>query len=332
MRMQVAIVLIYTALQSACAADVVQLCLNDEAQGQYLFEKQNACGCQQQACAEGTLCYHHICWPREFCQQGVCCDPALQQDCQCNPQLHLSDTANCGCQGPCPAGAHCTDGACVCNASQFVTCDPSAELPWGECKRPASCLCVPSEHVSDNNNCGCRGSCAAGQQCLAGVCKCNPLAHMEDNTNCGCAGACDVANGQECSSGQCRCDPLRHQTDNTNCGCRGACDPSGGRECQGGQCRCDPLKHQSDNSNCGCLGACDASGGKECLGGQCRCDSLKHMDDNSNCACAGPCGVRDACFNGVCKCDPERHLSDDSNCYCNGPCKDKKTCKEGSCG
>ncbi len=134
-------------LLSGCAADVVQLCLEEEQLGIFRFESQDECGCTHKPCSSETLCFHHVCWSKEFCKLGVCCNPALQPDCECNESLHQTDNQNCGCLGACPVGSHCVAGACTCNSALFSLCDPSEEQRWGVCQSPNECLCVASEHV-----------------------------------------------------------------------------------------------------------------------------------------------------------------------------------------
>ena len=78
--------------------DVRNACLIEQEQGVYLYEKSDACGCDQEACAKSHLCF-----------QGQCCDPSQ----------HLEDLNKCGCRESCDQTELCVFGLC---------CDPRTEM------------------------------------------------------------------------------------------------------------------------------------------------------------------------------------------------------------
>ena len=81
--------------------------------------------------------------------------------CECDPldPINLSNDQNCGCHGPCPSGAICESGLCQCT-------DPGEALCDDACKLVSECLCEPSEHINDRDNCACEGPCALGDHCV----------------------------------------------------------------------------------------------------------------------------------------------------------------------
>ncbi len=205
---------------------------------------------------------------------------------RCDEAAHLSDSANCGCGGPCGDTKVCVQGLCTCPAGA-VQCMGRCESPSG-----SSCLCLAGEHLQDANNCACAGPCSSGQRCIDGLCRCDAAQHASDAEDCGCTGA-KCATGQVCTDGRCVCpaglawcsQPGKssgefacmpapcciadaHLSDTANCGCMGPCPP--GIACALGSCSvCDPLQNASNSKNCGCTGACQAT--EICQAGQCTC-------------------------------------------------------------
>lgn len=277
--------LLLTTAMLSCAVDALQQCRDEEQSGTYLHESNNSCGCELRACPAGTRCFH-----------GQCCDPAVERS---NPNL-------CGCGQVCGPTELCSQGRC---------CNPRTDL---------GCACNADEHLVDDLNCGCRGTCPVGSACQGGICKCkdedrvicNTLSrppwgeciernacvckkdqHLNDFASCACAGPCGP--GNLCSNGTCSCDPLAHAFDNLKCGCNAACSTNLGFVCQNGACLCDPI-HLTNSKNCGCTGAvCNTAKGEECRGGACICPP-ERLYDSQKCNCGDPCPSGEICNNGRC--------------------------------
>lgn len=277
--------LLVTVLVTGCAADALWECRQREQAGEFLFESNNACGCELRACSGGTRCFQGqccdpiversnprrcgcsaVCGPTELCQQGRCCDPRIDPTCACDVNEHLNDDLYCGCRGTCPVGSVCRNGVCGCQSAGSVLCDVESNPPWGRCTEQSACLCKRTQHLNDSTNCGCSGPCGNGDRCSSGACSCDALAHAQDNLNCGCQGPCAVGRGFVCKNGACLCDPV-HQSNSLNCGCTGTvCDTARGIECRGGSCLCPP-ERLYDSTNCACVGPCLA--GDICNNGRC---------------------------------------------------------------
>lgn len=116
----------------------------------YHGEDSQNCGCTGQQCKDGQICQAGQC----VCPGGqvYCAPPGKVAMCQasecCDPAVHQSDDANCGCNGPCPDGMGCSFGAC----SQ----------------------CEPLKNLQNSANCGCTGACKGDEICQNGQCICKP--------------------------------------------------------------------------------------------------------------------------------------------------------------
>ncbi|MFT3769621.1 MAG: hypothetical protein QM820_29650 [Minicystis sp.] len=340
---------------NSCSSDFdYQQCLLKEQRGNYLFEKDNLCGCERLKCDLGTTCFH-----------GDCCEPAL----------HDKDHDRCGCTATCKDVEVCRSGQC---------CDPTSEAAStrtncgceGRCgdredcqKDPATgrytCVCDAKLSLTDPDNCGCSGTpCDPDtERCRNGQCECDPLAGptQQDDANCACRGECPfvMENGEKvrtayCYGGvchcfsadevicdgeckkesDCTCEPQKHMSDVTNCACNGPC--KAGDSCVGGACTCDNLAHAGDNADCGCSGtACDVAKGEQCEQGTCVCPPAM-LSNNLNCGCSGTaCNVAkgEQCEQGTCVCPPAM-LSNNLNCGCSGTaCNVAKgeQCEQGIC-
>jgi len=270
------------------------------------------CGCngpcaEQEACSGGRC----LCLPGYVrCKEDEKCQLASTAYCLCDATKHISDAANCGCNGPCTAGLLCVASQCQCDASQ---------------------------HVSDADNCGCNGPCGIGNLCLAGHCKCDHVYHANDNELCGCVESCKfVDTGRICVSGSCVCpdgeqwcgakcspasccEPSQHKSDADNCNCNGPCKK--GYLCEPnasgvGDCTCDVNANLSNPKNCGCdKTVCAAN--EVCQGGKCVCKQGLYpcvkasgltlctpVPASQMCNDCGACAAGETCINGQCVCKP----------------------------
>ncbi len=85
-------------------------------------------------------------------QGGVPDNPdAGDDEPQCDPEAHMTDSMNCACAGACdqPEAELCVDGQCVCD---------------------------PELHAEDQENCACQGPCGDDQECSYGLCHTIPPA------------------------------------------------------------------------------------------------------------------------------------------------------------
>lgn len=207
---------------------------------------------------------------------------------RCDESAHLSDSANCGCGGPCGASRVCNQGVCG--------CPPGSVVCQGRCEAPGSsaCLCVAGEHLQDTQNCACAGPCGSGRRCTDGLCRCDPAQHASDAQDCGCTGA-TCQPGQICSDGRCVCPVgLSWCSQPGKAPDLAACLPA--------PC-CVPDAHLSDTANCGCAGPCPP--GIACALGTCSvCDPLQNLSNSKNCGCSGPCQATEICQSGECACKP----------------------------
>lgn len=141
------------------------------------------CGCSGKVCnvAGGQSCVGGVCsCPANSCgtvggSDGACImcaagehcgpGPGSSRRCVCDLDANLSNTLNCGCNGPCGAGIIgapevCSGGICMCPSNTY-RCEPFKVAPgipvnWG--------VCWPS--TGDNHLCGdCAGVCTAPQLC-----------------------------------------------------------------------------------------------------------------------------------------------------------------------
>lgn len=265
-------------------------------------ENDEDCGCSG-PCPEGSYCHDSQC----FCEDAakIICDAdddgilecAAEDICDCEASVHLSDSGNCGCQGPCSDGELCDGGLC---------------------------LCDPLDHQADNLECGCGEACDTemGEDCDGGACVC-PSTRLTDYHRCGCLMDCDDApdndhGGYTCSGGECVCnsDNLNNPD---NCNCDGPCGDNGYDEylhCEGTGSGHYTCSMRTNDVALACnYGVCECPTGFH----ECRTSAAAQLSDNgvewSDRICVPDgydyCGnCRTYCYSGTC--DPE---DDDDNGY-----------------
>ncbi len=156
------------------------------------------------------------------------------------------------CTGPCPTGAICDNGMCVCSSAPNIC--------------PTACV----DFQTDPSHCGsCTVACPLGASCVASACTCPPAQPS------GCASGC-----------------VDTETDHDNCGgCGNACPSSSachagmcticGTFVSDKTCSGNCVDVASDVKNCGSCGHACASG-STCAGGVCTCPP----GDPTTCAAA----------------------------------------------
>ncbi len=207
--------------------------------------------CSQGLCQPGIPCTSdRDCTGGLICHQSICTDPS--------EKVCLSDK-------DCPAGQRCVEGSCRLPDSCNNRCAKNEVCSQGKCV-PRSCqsdaqcgdgfICRGSRCVPEVENCGGKGPCPQGQECINDRCVgkigygCRGDEECSTNLSCVrggelqiCTQLCNPANPQSCPNGY-FCAKLN------NVGY--ACWPSKFTECKNNVCR--PVE-----DGCGC----DASGSGE---------------------------------------------------------------------
>jgi hypothetical protein len=282
-------------LGTACGPTAYEECVEEEALGIFVHDKNAACGCELTNCAALN----------KVCFEGDCCDPGLEPE-------------RCGCPGGCGDHEVCFANACcdpaTARSDDNCGCEGSCDAGRGErCQEAAPgihmCIVDPLLLAYDDANCGGNGPCKSADHCVQGACVCDPtdgdnLRNVED---CGCRGPCPA--GASCLNGQCSCDDPTKVT----------CDVGGGQlECiDSHACSCDPLQHENDDLDCACAGACSAL--DSCVEGTCLCDINANLSNEDACGCGAACPFETvngtptsqrslACSGGSCTCPPGKQL------------------------
>lgn len=175
----------------------------------FLLPLQPSCIISADVCAPGDgVCSQRsgfVCGPTKTC---VCDEANGFQSCTVSGQNSCinfnNDSLHCGsCNDPCPQGASCTDGECVCAGGKTY------------CETNPQDLCVDLQ--TNSQHCGrCNKACPSTQTCQAGKCLC-PQSQPNQ---------CNAAKGTIC---------VDFATDRFNCGkCNNKCPPN--QDCLAKRC------------------------------------------------------------------------------------------------